>query len=396
MDDEHPRDDHEMPRPADDTDPAPGRVLEALGRGVTTAAVVVASVAAAGALAVLAGLLTLFGWGLAVGVALAVVTVGAALRPRPANAWLLVPVLALAAPAVAVAVSGVRVLPQRGAVIEVPRTTDQIPAAGYRAGLGDLLVDLRELRTAPGEEVVVRAGSDLGRTVVALPRDKCFALEVRWTTGGLRLPRVHERSSVLGFRSGLSLKQIGQQGPRLRKRRTVTRGRIAVFGRTSAQDHGRWVSETDDANAPRLTLELESEGGSFVVRDYPDSVEPLRSGEWPIDQVPPPYPRHVPRQALRAQLAAQSRAVQRAVQSSAPSATVAAPTPRPTPAPDVVPVPVPADSVSAFPTNPRRSLRAATELQASIWRDAAKRRQAFGRAWARRVTGACNPSGTFR
>lgn len=370
------------------------------GRGATTAAVVVAVTAAAGGLALLGGLLTLAGWGLAVVVALVAVTVAAALRPRPANGWLLVPLLALALPSVAVAVSGVRVIPQRGAVIETPTVADQIPDDGYRAGLGDLLVDLRELRAAPGDEVVVRAGSDLGRTVVALPQDQCFALDVRWKTGGLRLPGVRERPTVLGIRSDRSLKQLGLQGPRLRRRYGVDRGRITLFGRASDEDRGRWVAPNARSDAPTLVLELESEGGSFVVRDYPNDVAPLLSPEWPLDLVPPPYARTVSYPGLRATLAAQQRAVERVVRRRAPGTTTAsdsvpraAERPRRTTQVTAPAAPATAPTVSL---DRQGNLAPASEREVRSWHESAKRRQAFARKWARQVIGACKPQGTFR
>lgn len=430
------------PRPGDEPagDRRPrawaGGLPRRIGRGIATAAVVVAAVAGAGAIGVVAGLLTLFGWGAAIVVAILAVGLASAVRPRPVNGWLLVPVLALAVPAVAVAVSGARVMPQRGAMREAPTTVAEIPDKGYRAGFGDLLVDLRNLVADDGEQIVVRAGSDLGRTVVALPQNQCFNLDVRWQTGDLRLPRVHEQRTVAGFHPRNKLNMAGQQGPYHRKRFGLTRGRIALFGRAYGDNHGQWVAPTDREDAPTLTLDLTSEGGSFVIRDYPDDVAPLRSTDWPIDQVPPPSPAFVRRQELRAELARSQRKLTRTMRTQSPRAaaatttsatvpanpaatttTTAPPTADPTVPPDAVTRQVRPSRVVRVPTpsppSPSQTIRSrvprgvvmidrsgnltnATVREARRWRQMARRRQAFARTWAQRVVGTCNPRGTFR
>lgn len=337
---------------------ARGRYPQGLGRDLTTAAVVAAAIAGAVALGTVAGLLTLFGWGSSIVVGILVVGAAAAIRPRPVNGWLLVPVLALALPSAAVAISGVRVMPQRGAVVETPTRPDQIPDDGYRAGLGDLLVDLRSFAAADGDRIVIPARSDLGRTVVALPQSRCFALDVRWRTGNLRLPRVRERSTAPGLRPERRLSRLGQQSPGNRKRWGTTRGRMVLFGRAYAIDQGRWVASTADEGAPTLTLELASEGGSFVVRTYPDGLSPLDATDWPIDQKPPSA------QAVRPNLP---------VATGPDRARRAQPLPR-----GVV------DGVSG------------DGPLADRMREFVRDRQDFARRWARRVTGTCNPKGAFR
>lgn len=326
-------------------------------RGITTAAVVVAAVVGAAALGITSGLLTLFGWGLAIVVAILAVGVAAAIRPRPVNGWLLVPVLALAVPSAAVAISGVRVLPQRGPVVAAPATAGEIPDGGYHAGLGDLLVDLRGLAADRDDRILVPARSDLGRTVIALPQDRCFNLDVRWRTGNLRLPRVQERPTAWGLRPGRPLSRLGQQSPRNRKRWGTAPGRIVLFGRAYDIAQGRWVAPTIRENAPTLTLELASEGGSFVVRTYPDRVAPLRATGWPLDQRPPPNLEFIGQEGLSV--------------TSQPGRT------RPNRGGIV-------DGVSG--EGPL-----ADHMRANI-----RHRKAFAREWARRVTGTCNPKGAFR
>lgn len=344
--------------------PRPRRPSTGTARGVTTAAVVVAVAAGAGILGIVAGLLTLFGWGLAIVVAILAVGVSAAIHPRPANGWLLVPMLALALPAAAVAISGVRVLPGSDRVVVTPTTATQIPDDGYRAGLGDLLVDLRSFDADDGDRIAIPAGSDLGRTVVALPQDRCFNLDVRWRTGNLRLPRVREHPAVKGLHPRRPLLRAGAQRPPNRKRTGTVTGRIALFGRAYAIDQGRWVAASTEEHAPTLTLELESDGGSFVVRDYPDHVSPLHSADWPIDRNPPlggpPVGSLAPAIRREARVIVAER--RRARRFSGP--------------------PIEAEAL-------RR-------LHFRWKRQNARQRKAFARTWARSVVGTCNSRGSFR
>ena len=165
--------------PADDADDSPSLV-----RGIASLALLAAACAGLLTLAFAAGMATLFGFGWTVVVALAVFLVGALVAwPVVRPAWVLLPLAAVALPAVAVAASGVRIAAQAGVVVVSPRTPAEIPANGYRTGLGDLLVDLRELEADPGAEVPLRIDTGIGRTVVALPRDRCFDLDVTYRTG---------------------------------------------------------------------------------------------------------------------------------------------------------------------------------------------------------------------
>lgn len=265
------------------------RAAGTAGRGALAAAVVVAAATGCAALAIVAGSLTLLGWGVVVVVALVAIAAVLLLHAPAGRGWLILPLLALAVPAVAVAASGVRVAPQRGAVVERPATPAAIPADGYRAGFGELLVDLRRLAVPAGGTTVIRARADLQRTVVALPRGRCFDLDVRWRTGSLDLPGVDEHAAVSGLDwSGSSIAEWA------RRERSweppLARGRIALFGRVRAESRGRWTAAAPRPGAPTLRIELRSEGGSFVVRDYPDDIGPLGSSGWPRNVQPPARP----------------------------------------------------------------------------------------------------------
>ena len=147
-------------------------------RALASLALVAAACAGLATLAVGAGLATLFGFGWTVAVATAVFLVGTLVAwPTVRPTWVLLPLVAAAVPAVAVAASGVRIDAQTGLVIVAPRTPEQIPSAGYRAGLGDLLVDLRRLEAEPGARVDLRC-----ERASAAPSSRCRTIAASTST----------------------------------------------------------------------------------------------------------------------------------------------------------------------------------------------------------------------
>lgn len=265
-------------------------------------AVAVLAVVAAAWLAVLSGLLVLFGLGLVVVVALAVLGAGLLARRGRTPGWIVLPLLAVALPAVAVAASGERVATQHGVRVHVPLVPEEIPASGYRTGLGEQLVDLRSLTIPAGRTVALRARSDLDRTIVALPLNACWNLDVRWRTGRLWLPRTDEHRWIDGvdrrgeqidawFGRGRREVDLGfQEDPAWHRNVGFFEGRIALFGRVRRESQGRWVSRVADPRAPTLRIDLRSAGSSFAVRDYPADVGPLVDPGWPLSLMPPASP----------------------------------------------------------------------------------------------------------
>jgi len=230
-------------------------------RGVVSVAVLVAVLAGLATLAALAAAATLFGFGWAVAVALAAFLAAAlVLLPATRPAWVLLPLVATALPAVVVAASGVRVAAQTGLQVAAPRTPDEIPADGYRAGVGELLVDLRGLRAARDAVVELPIETGFGRTVVALPTDRCFDVELRYG------------STLGGWRAVRSLAQnLSAAGEPL----------VVAYGEPLPQGGGAWSRRSDDAHAPTLRVDFRTFGGDLFLRDYPAAVGPLYQPEWP-------------------------------------------------------------------------------------------------------------------
>jgi phage shock protein PspC (stress-responsive transcriptional regulator) len=253
-----------LPTDADEESPS-------LLRGVASVALLLAALAGLATIAATTAAATLFGFGWVIAVGLAAFLLGALLLlPSVSPAWVLPPLLAAALPAVVVAASGVRVLPQAGLVTERPRDVAAIPAAGYRAGLGDLFVDLRELRAAPGAVVPLKLRTGFGRTVVALPRDRCFAVEVRYRSDS-------------GWESIRSLALSVRERSRVRSVPSVV-----LFGVPRLDGNGTWRRDVGRAHVPTLRVDYSTVGGDLWLRDYPPGVGPLADPWWFQDGAPDP------------------------------------------------------------------------------------------------------------
>jgi phage shock protein PspC (stress-responsive transcriptional regulator) len=227
-----------------------------LVRGMATLALLAAAAAGLLTVAVAAAGTTLFGFGWAVAIAGAVFLAAALVASsvvRPA--WALVTLVAAIVPAVAVAASGVRISPQAGLVTREPATVGDIPAAGYHAGLGDLLVDLRRFKAPAGAVVPLRIDTGTGATVVALPRDRCFNLDIRYETS--------------------------EGWPATRPLSHRTQKRAAIFYGVDQPLDGHWMRTSSDPRAATLEIDYTAVVGSLTVRDYPASVGPLYDPRWP-------------------------------------------------------------------------------------------------------------------
>lgn len=208
-------------------------------------------------LAVLAATVTLFGFGwIAVALAAAALLAVLCSWPRLGPAWALLPVAAVALPAVAVASGGVQLATNAGHVTVAPRALAAGGVATFRAGLGTLLVDLRRTDWPATGTVNVRVQGGVRRTIVALPHDRCVHVELSYAVQ----PFWSQVASVVSGRAPAP--------------------GVVVFGDYLPGRSGsrRLISP---APGPVLKLHVSSAGGSLYVRDYPDSVDPDSTPDWP-------------------------------------------------------------------------------------------------------------------
>jgi phage shock protein PspC (stress-responsive transcriptional regulator) len=234
-------------------------------------------------LAGLAAVATLFGFGWVAGaLAAGVLLVVLLTWPRLGPAWALLPLAAVALPTAAVAASGVQFVASAGHVTIAPRALAPGGLATFRAGLGTTLVDLRHTSLPTTGTLNVRVEGGVRRTIVALPHDTCVHVDLAYSVA----PFWGQVASLLAGRPeapGVVL--FGNYLPgRSGARRLIT----ALPG-------------------PVLKLDFTSAGGSLYVRDYPDTVDPDLSPNWPGYPVIPearPDVRGIAKGAARSELRA--------------------------------------------------------------------------------------------
>ena len=249
-----------MPRdgeePGDPGSPWLVRLAQAFG-----AAFALVILAAAAALATLFG----FGWvvvGLAAGALAAVLL----LWPRLGPLWALLPVAALTLPAVAVAASGLRLNGSTGNRLVAPLMLSAAGDPTFRAGLGTMLVDLRSTELPTSGVVRMRVDGGLRRTIVALPAGRCVYVRLDYDV----------RPLLANLAAQFTSKQPYSQ--------------VDVFGQLTGMRSGS-VQQPPVATAssggpgllpgPVLRIDFTSAGGSFYVRDYPNSIDPAIQPDWP-------------------------------------------------------------------------------------------------------------------
>lgn len=210
-----------------------GRRLRAMGfwRALGLAAVAAVALAGLFGLAGAAALAVALGWGVAV--AIAVILIGGLLALaalRGGARWLIPPAVAIA---IGAGVASAADLDFRGGVGDreyQPLSTRSIPAAGYRLGVGRLVVDLRHLDWK--EERVVQLKVDLGagQADVFVPRRVCVAGATH--TGAGESEVVGERND--GFDVDHSVGAGSSAVPRLQIDASVDVGQLRVINSDTA------------------------------------------------------------------------------------------------------------------------------------------------------------------
>ncbi len=259
-----------------------------LALAITVAAMLVA--------AEIGALLTVFGLGAGVLAICVLLMIGGTLLWRQAMLPLALVTAALALPAAMVAFGEQRIDRSAGLLTVRPTATADLGDGVIRRGAGSVFVDLRSMTATPGQVIKLSARSDTGRVVVALPRDRCYHLNVR--SRMLRGTLVGRRSLQIAglFReaSGPFVAEMFSAPDRdvewSDNNALVAFGRSVEPGRTEVT----WTRRSQDPSAPTLVLDLQGAAGA-VIRDYPSSVGPLQptvgeqtgSAAWPFEVVLP-------------------------------------------------------------------------------------------------------------
>lgn len=268
-------------------------------------------------------LLALFGLG---GVAL---VLAAALLAITAVAWrrgmlpAAVLAAALALPAAQVVLGEIRYDRSFGTLIVRPSSPAQVAGRDFVRGFGSVLVDLRGFKAPDGSVTQIAARSDNNRVVVALPRGRCFNLDIRFQAdpdGALgtrqllteigRLAGLDLGSGETTMVSSTLLTSAASERETSVNSLAMEQGRVTgapvfplglnLYGRVPAlgSDEIRRVA-TGQPSAPTLRLDLRSRQ-QVVVRDYPNDagplIEPGMGGSqvadlsWPSGVTPPASP----------------------------------------------------------------------------------------------------------
>lgn len=232
------------------------------------------------------GPLTLFGLGgVALALALALVAV-AALVWRGAGLPLSTTAAALALSATVVAAQPARLDRSAGLLWAQPRTAQELTQGSpYVRGHGSVLVDLRRTNLPRGSVTDVRATSGDGRVIVALPHERCVAVDVTfrqvWMPDGIADLALAGVRATGAIGSGLTwgddtLFEPPAQQPREEFSNLAAYGRnVAPItpARSASQQTWRWNRPVTQANPPLVRLHVEAAQQIFV-RDYPNGAGP--------------------------------------------------------------------------------------------------------------------------
>ena len=154
------------------------------------------ALAATVAAAVAVGFVVALGGGVAVAVVsmvagLGLITAGLLGGPR----WLILPVLVLVVPLAVVSAADLDLEGGVGEKRFTPQTVDEIRPE-YRVGVGEMVVDLRDLKLPPGQtQVNVRVG--IGEARILVPADACTSIDGDIGVGAADIPnRVDEGPDI--------------------------------------------------------------------------------------------------------------------------------------------------------------------------------------------------------
>lgn len=212
--------------PADDGSgrPVPGN----LGRGLLIAGMVAGGILVAGIITVLSAWTTATGHGAVIAGLVIALGIGVAatafLDSRAAAPWLIGVALLMAVPAGAVAAADVRFDGGIGERDYRPLQAADIPADGYELGVGQLVVDLRDLPWQQGQTVALKSELGVGQMIVAVPPNVCVQADARAKAGEVLV----RGSSSSGVDTGYDRSQPAGTAPRLDLDADLQLGQLVV------------------------------------------------------------------------------------------------------------------------------------------------------------------------
>jgi phage shock protein PspC (stress-responsive transcriptional regulator) len=186
------------------------------------------------------------------------------MRTKIPSVLVLLTLGALTVPAVAVALSPLRLTLQSGQSIVRPKLYRDLGQTVYRSGFGTLLIDLRDTPIPASGNTTLRIDAGLRRTIVALPTGECVRVRVNYD---IHLFPAHLAALLTG-------------------RETTPFHDVMLFGQpfgygAALGTQGTMTNQATSSSGPWLTIDFTSQGGGLYVRDYPSSVSPEVTPQWP-------------------------------------------------------------------------------------------------------------------
>jgi hypothetical protein len=167
--------------------------------------------------------------------------------------WLITAALVLAIPAGAVAAADVQIDESMGERTYTPTTAADVPEPGYELGVGQLVLDLRELPWTQGQAIPVSAELGFGQMIVSVPQSVCVDGHV--TAKGGDLIVAGERSN--GIDPEVDQGEPRTDAPQLDLDAEIQFGEVIVTQRAPEEvdSHNRGLADDPDENEYRGELD---------------------------------------------------------------------------------------------------------------------------------------------
>lgn len=225
-------------------------------RVLTVMATVAVTVLLSWVIAATSAVLAVFGFAAVCAAAMVALLLLTALGWPRIRPWLaLVIGLSIVLPVAAVAASGVKLDRNVLGVHAIPGNPAVIPKDGYKAGLGTILIDLRNTELPDGSVTRVPIKAGFGSVVVALPDDRCVGVDLK-------------HNSRPAFARGFE--QWDERDPF---------GLTNLFDQSSDGAHAHLQQAAPD-DAPIVEIDVESQLAQVFVRDFPGNFPSLENPAW--------------------------------------------------------------------------------------------------------------------
>jgi phage shock protein PspC (stress-responsive transcriptional regulator) len=194
------------------------------------------------------------GHGVAIGGAIIAVGVLLVLSAfRGGARWLIIPAAAMAVPLGAVAAADIHFSDGIGQRHYRPASFSSVPSDGYELGIGQLLVDLRELPWQEDSVLDVNVDLGMGELAVAVPENVCVSADVSTRAGELNIAG----SQADGIDAEIKPEAPATAVPRLNLTGEVDLGELRVINRDDAEldGHDAWRFRDQNNDEMRAAMD---------------------------------------------------------------------------------------------------------------------------------------------